>query len=217
MSPSTSSMGIRRGRGGRCRCGLESVRRGATAVGPGLCIGLIAALPGCKGREPEPRPHGRGDHGGGLRLDGRQRDETLFSVLYPPSIRHVSLWRAQLLRLSLLLAHHAAGRLGVEWRQGSAGLSRARPAGCCRRSLAFVFFPLFIDVQLGLGQANVGIAGLFGLAMGAVSRGWATPAALVAVVGAGVKLVLGAGRRFSGRGAGGRSLSRPASAWSWRA
>ena len=120
--------------------------------------------------------------------------KALFSVLYPPSI-HVMLqplaelsyygflyyWRIML--LAVLVCGMAAA--------GSAGLGRARaPLGAALAVLgAFVFFPLFIDVQLGLGQANVGIAGLFGLAMGAVARGWATPAALVAVVGAGVKLV----------------------------
>ena len=120
--------------------------------------------------------------------------KALFSVLYPPSI-HVMLqplaelsyygflyyWRIML--LAVLVCGMAAA--------GSAGLSRARaPLGAALAVLgAFVFFPLFIDVQLVLGQANVGIAGLLGLAMGAVARGWATPAALVAVVGAGVKLV----------------------------
>ncbi len=120
--------------------------------------------------------------------------KALFSVLYPPSI-HVMLqplaelsyygflfyWRIVL--LAMLVVGMAAA--------GTAGLTRERaPLGAAVAVLgAFVCFPLFVDVQLGLGQANVGIAGLFGLAMGAVARGWATPAALLAVVGAGVKLV----------------------------
>jgi len=120
--------------------------------------------------------------------------KALFSVLYPPSL-HVMLqpiadlsyygflyyWRMVLL-CGLVLGMAAAG---------TAGLSRQRaPLGAALAVFgAFVFFPLFVDVQLGLGQPNVVIVGLFGLAMGAAARGWATPAALAAVVGAGIKLI----------------------------
>ncbi len=120
--------------------------------------------------------------------------KALFSVLYPPSL-HVMLqplaelshygflyyWRIVLLG-GLIVGLAAAG---------TAGLSRQRaPLGAALAVFgAFTFFPLFVDVQLGLGQPNVVIVGLFGLAIGAAARGWATTAALAAVVGASIKLV----------------------------
>jgi hypothetical protein len=53
----------------------------------------------------------------------------------------------------------------------------------------FSLFPLFVDVQLGLGQPNLLIVGLFGLAMGCAARGWMSGVGLAAVIGAGMKLV----------------------------
>lgn len=120
--------------------------------------------------------------------------KALFSVLYPPSI-HVLLqpiaelshygflhyWRIALLGV-LVLGMAAAGTVGV---------SRPRaPLGAALAVLgAFAFFPLFVDVQLGLGQPNVIIVGLFGLAIGASGRGLNSVAAGAAVVGTAIKLV----------------------------
>jgi len=120
--------------------------------------------------------------------------KALFSVLYPPSI-HVLLqpiaelshygflyyWRLALLGV-LILGMAAAGTVG---------LSRTRaPLGAALGVFgAFAFFPLFVDVQLGLGQPNVIIVGLFGLAMGASAWGANALAACAAVVGTAIKLV----------------------------
>ena len=120
--------------------------------------------------------------------------KALFSVLYPPSL-HVMLqpiaslshygflhyWRIAL--LSVLVLGMAAA--------GTAGVNRARaPLGAALAVYgAFAFFPLFVDVQLGLGQPNVIIVGLFGLAIGASARGFSAVAASMAVVGAAIKLV----------------------------
>jgi len=120
--------------------------------------------------------------------------KALFSVLYPPSL-HVMLqpiadlsyygflyyWRLVLL-CGLVIGLAAAGTTGLNRQRAPLGAALAVFG-------AFVLFPLFVDVQLGLGQPNVVIVGIFGLAMGAAARGWATPAALAAVMGAGIKLI----------------------------
>ena len=120
--------------------------------------------------------------------------KALFSVLYPPSL-HVMLqplgdlshygflyyWRMLLLGVCVIGLAAA----------GTAGLSKKRaPLGAALAVVgAFWLFPLFVDVQLGLGQPNVIIVGLFGLAIGATARGFGGFAAAVAVVGAAIKLV----------------------------
>ena len=123
-----------------------------------------------------------------------QVTKAIFSVLYPPSL-HVMLqplaglshygflfyWRLILLG-GLVAGLAAAGTVGVK--------GRRLPLAMALSVLgAFALFPLFVGVQLGLGQPNLLIVGLFGLAMGCVARGLPALAALVAVVGAGVKLV----------------------------
>jgi hypothetical protein len=118
----------------------------------------------------------------------------LFSVLYPPSM-HVFLqplaglsytgflyyWRQVLMGVAVL-GIAMAGTVGVRG-------SRVPVAMAASVLGAFVLFPTFIEVQLALGQPNPLVVGVFGLAMGCAARGWMKKAALIAVVGAGVKLV----------------------------
>ena len=123
-----------------------------------------------------------------------QVTKAIFSVLYPPSF-HVMLqplaglshygflfyWRLILLG-GLVVGLGLAGTAGVKGRRIPLAMSLSVLG-------AFALFPLFVDVQLGLGQPNLLIVGLFGLAMGCVARGLPAWAAAVAVVGAGIKLV----------------------------
>jgi hypothetical protein len=123
-----------------------------------------------------------------------QVTKAIFSVLYPPSF-HVMLqplaglshygflyyWRLILLG-GLVAGLAVAGTAGVK--------GRRLPLAMALSVLgAFALFPLFVGVQLGLGQPNLLIVGLFGLAMGCVARGLPAWAGAFAVVGAGIKLV----------------------------
>ncbi|MGB0640720.1 MAG: glycosyltransferase family 87 protein [Myxococcota bacterium] len=125
---------------------------------------------------------------------GMNVSKALFSVLYPASF-HVMLqplsdmswftfmhyWR-QVLLVGLVMGVALAGTVGVE-------RTRAPFAAALSVWASFVLFPLFASVQLGLGQPNLLIVGLFGMAMAFAARGWAVGAGAVAVIGAGVKLV----------------------------
>jgi len=118
----------------------------------------------------------------------------LFSVLYPPSM-HVFLqplaglsyngflyyWRYVLIVVAIF-GTAMAGTVGVRG-------SRLPVAMAATVLGSFVLFPTFIEVQVALGQPNPLVAGLFGLAIGCAARGWLSLTALMAVVGAGVKLV----------------------------
>jgi len=120
--------------------------------------------------------------------------KAIFSVLYPPSL-HVLLqplaelshygflfyWRLLLLG-TLVIGLGCAGTVGLDRKRAPLGAALAIFG-------AFALFPLFVDVQLGLGQPNLIIVGLFGLAMGAVARGWAVLGGLAALIGAAIKLV----------------------------
>ncbi len=120
--------------------------------------------------------------------------KAIFSVLYPPSL-HVMLqpmaglshygflyyWRLILLG-GLVAGLAVAGTTGVK--------GRRLPMSMALSVLgAFSLFPLFVEVQLGLGQPNLLIVGMFGLAMGCLARGMNAWTGAVAVIGAGVKLV----------------------------
>ena len=125
---------------------------------------------------------------------GMNVSKALFSVLYPASF-HVMLqplsdmswftfmhyWR-QVLLIGLVAGVAFAGTVGVE-------RSRAPFAAALSVWASFVLFPLFASVQLGLGQPNLLIVGLFGFAMAFAARGWLVSAGAVAVIGAGIKLV----------------------------
>jgi hypothetical protein len=139
--------------------------------------------------------------------------KALFSVLYPPSM-HVMLqpiaglthhgflfyWRQALLLLTILgLA--AAGTAGVPLRRWPVAVPAAVAGG-------MALFPFFVDSQLALGQANLAIAGCFGLAVGCAAWGRGRLVGAIVAVGTAAKLVpaiilwpLVWGRRYRALGA----------------
>ena len=120
--------------------------------------------------------------------------KALFSVLYPPSM-HLMLqplgglshggvlyyWRRVLLLL-LVVGLGFAGTAGVAVRRWPAAAALA--VGAC-----VALFPFFLASQLALGQANLGVAGCFALAVGFAARGRLGLVAAVAAVGSAAKLV----------------------------
>lgn len=134
---------------------------------------------------------------------------TTFSNLYPASAgaliqplavlrwpTFVEVWRGLLL-FGGLLGGAGAGLAAVRGR----GAPLAAALGAW---MAVSIFPVTAEC-ISLGQANLLLAGLFGLAMAALSRGHDGTAATLAAVGAGIKLVPGvvllslvAGRRWRG-------------------
>lgn len=120
--------------------------------------------------------------------------KALFSVLYPTTmfvmlqplagLSHPGFlfyWRGILFGV-VLLGMALAGSVGVTRR-------RALTAGVLGACLCTSLFPFFIESQLALGQANLAIAGCFGVAMGLSGWGRNGLAAVVAAVGASGKLV----------------------------
>lgn len=117
----------------------------------------------------------------------------LFSNLYPatagvmalplagqPWERFVPLWRRMLLAGALVAG--AAGGLA------SARGRWAPLAGAAGAWMAVALFPVTRECVV-LGQVNLLIGAILGLCMACAARGWTAPAAVLAVAGAGVKLV----------------------------
>lgn len=120
--------------------------------------------------------------------------KALFSVLYPPSM-HLLLqplaglshkgflhyWR-QILMLLTLLGLAGAGLVGVRGRRRPLAVMIGVGGG-------LTVFPFFLESQLALGQANLAIAGCFGIAMGLASLGGLRTVGAVAALGTAAKLV----------------------------
>lgn len=131
-------------------------------------------------------------------LEQANRDQRLqlqpaaFSTLYPatmgvllgplvdrPWVEFVPIWR-RLLFGGALLSGLAAGAASAR--------GRAAPIAAAAGVLLALVFPSTAEC-VGIGQVNLLIGALLGLCLLAASRGWHPVAAVIAVVGAGIKLV----------------------------